>query len=71
MKPLLLGIDWATLQAAGDTLILDIARDEVELDEDWDDGSGWLAALAPHASLRIITGMDVFREIAVSKTVGS
>ncbi|SFG43909.1 hypothetical protein SAMN05518801_12643 [Novosphingobium sp. CF614] len=47
MKPLLLGIDWATLQAAGDTLILDIARDEVELDEDWDDGSGWLAALAP------------------------
>jgi hypothetical protein len=47
LKPLLLGIDWATLQAAGDTLILDIARDEVELDEDWDDGSGWLAALAP------------------------
>jgi hypothetical protein len=47
LKPLLLGIDWATLQAAGDALILDIARDEVELDEDWDDGSGWLAALAP------------------------
>ena len=47
LKPLLLGIDWATLQAAGDNLILDIARDEVELDEDWDDGSSWLAALAP------------------------
>jgi hypothetical protein len=47
LKPLLLGIDWATLQAAGDALILDIARDEVELDEDWDDGSGWLAGLAP------------------------
>jgi hypothetical protein len=47
LKLLLLGIDWATLQAAGDTLILDIARDEVEPDEDWDDGSGWLAALAP------------------------
>lgn len=46
-KPLLLRVDWATLQAAGDTLILDIARDEVGLDEDWDDGSGWLAALAP------------------------
>ena len=47
LKPLLLGIDWATLQTAGDALILDIARDEVELNEDWDDGSGWLAALAP------------------------
>lgn len=47
LKPLLLGIDWATLQAAGDALILDVARDEVEPDEDWDDGSGWLAALAP------------------------
>jgi hypothetical protein len=47
LKPLMLDIDWATLQAAGDTLILDIERDEVGLDEDWDDGSGWLAALAP------------------------
>jgi hypothetical protein len=46
-QPLLLGIDWAALQAAGDTLILDIARDEVETDEGWDDGSGWLVALAP------------------------
>nr|WP_206364800.1 hypothetical protein [Sphingomonas populi] len=47
LKPLLLGIDWATLQAAGDALILDVARDEVAPDEDWDDGSDWLAALAP------------------------
>ncbi len=47
LEPLLLGIDWATLQTADDNLILDIARDEVELDQDWDDGSGWLAALAP------------------------
>src|SRR5438105_1230335 len=33
--------------AAGDNLIIDIHRDEVEANEDWDDGSGWLAALAP------------------------
>src|SRR3546814_2707221 len=26
---------------------VDIYRDEVEPDDDWDDGSGWLAALAP------------------------
>ncbi len=39
-------VDCATLKLAGDNLILDIARDEVE-SEGWDDGSGWLAALAP------------------------
>jgi len=40
------GVDCATLRGAGNILILDIAVDEVE-SEDWDDGSGWLAALAP------------------------
>lgn len=39
-------VDCATLKLSGDNLILDIARDEVE-SEGWDDGSGWLAALAP------------------------
>jgi len=34
------------LGVVGEYLILDIAHDEVEF-EDWDDGSGWLAALAP------------------------
>lgn len=34
------------IQAAGENLILDISRDELEF-EDWEDGSGWLAALAP------------------------
>jgi hypothetical protein len=38
--------DCASLLIAGENLILDIARDEVEF-EDWDDGSGWLAALHP------------------------
>jgi hypothetical protein len=39
-------VDCAELRVSGENLILDISRDEVEF-EDWDDGSGWLAALAP------------------------
>jgi hypothetical protein len=39
-------VDCAELRVAGENLILDIGRDEVEV-EDWDDGSGWLAALTP------------------------
>ena len=39
-------VDCAELSVAGENLILDIRRDEVE-SEDWDDGSGWLAALTP------------------------
>lgn len=40
-------VDCVKVRVAGENLILDIVRDEVEPDEDWDDGSGWLAALAP------------------------
>ncbi len=40
-------VDCAALRASGENLILDIEREEVEPDEDEDDGSGWLAALAP------------------------
>jgi hypothetical protein len=39
-------VDCATLSVSGENLIVDIICDEVE-SEDWDDGSGWLAALAP------------------------
>jgi hypothetical protein len=39
-------VDCASLKVVGESLILDIGRDEMEF-EDWDDGSGWLAALAP------------------------
>ena len=39
-------VDCAELRVSGENLILDIVRDEVEF-EDWDDGSGWLAALTP------------------------
>ncbi|MGK2873620.1 MAG: hypothetical protein ACSLFL_15410 [Alphaproteobacteria bacterium] len=47
LKAFLCKADCAMLRASGENLILDIARDEVEPDGDWDDGSGWLAALAP------------------------
>lgn len=41
-------VDCVELLNVGQNLILDIAFDEVNCDdEDWDDGSGWLAALAP------------------------
>jgi hypothetical protein len=41
-------VEWVEVSETGDNLILDICRDEVEPDTyDWDDGSGWLAALAP------------------------
>ncbi len=36
----------ATVQVIDSHVILDIYRDEVNLD-DWDDGSGWLASLLP------------------------
>lgn len=39
-------VEIAEIRAMGDNLIVDISRDEIE-PSDWDDGSGWLAALAP------------------------
>jgi len=44
---LLVDVDVATTRIAGDNLILDISAEEVDTDGDFDDGSGWLAALAP------------------------
>ena len=39
-------VDGVELRRSGQNLILDIAFDDAEFD-DWDDGAGWLAALAP------------------------
>lgn len=39
-------VDCVKLRVAGENLILTIVAEELE-SEDWDDGSGWLAALAP------------------------
>ena len=53
-------VECAELLEAGENLILDIHRNEIELEE-WDDGTGWLAALAPlradvlHGDLRLFT----------------
>ncbi len=38
--------EFASFRIAGNKIIIDFVRDEVEFD-DWDDGSGWLGALAP------------------------
>ena len=46
IDPFLREVDWVEVGISADNLIVDIHRDEVELD-DWDNGSGWLAALAP------------------------
>jgi len=40
------GVECVTLRTAGDNLIVDFEIDELE-GEDWDDGAGWLANLAP------------------------
>jgi hypothetical protein len=40
-------VDWAEIKALDDNLILDIMLEDLEPEDDWDDGSGWLAALAP------------------------
>ena len=44
----LMGTDLADVVDAGDNLILDICdNDEDALGHDWDDGAGWLGAMAP------------------------
>jgi hypothetical protein len=40
-------VDCAELTTSGENLILDIICEEVEPDDDWEEGPGWLAALMP------------------------
>lgn len=40
-------IDWVEVWTSGENLIVDICRNEADVDDDWHDGSGQLAALAP------------------------
>ena len=47
IDPFLREIDWVKVWTSGDNLIVDICRDEVEVCDDWHDGSGQLAALSP------------------------
>ncbi|MGO7037002.1 hypothetical protein ACCS60_01405 [Rhizobium acaciae] len=44
---LLGAVDCAELTKSGENLILDIICEEVEPDDDWEEGPGWLAALMP------------------------
>ncbi|MPZ11703.1 MAG: hypothetical protein GEU89_16075 [Kiloniellaceae bacterium] len=47
LAPFLRELDWAELWPSGDNLIVDLFWDEGEPGDEWDDGSGWLAALTP------------------------
>ncbi|MGO1078695.1 hypothetical protein [Inquilinus sp. CA228] len=47
LDPFLGEVDWVKVWVAGDNLIVDILRDEVEIEDHWEDDSGRLAALAP------------------------
>ncbi len=47
VDPFLREVDWVDVLTSGGNVIVDIHRDEVEPGDDWDDGSGRLAALAP------------------------
>ncbi len=46
IDPFLHEVDWVEIWTSDDNLIIDIRRDEMEADDDWDDGSNLLAALA-------------------------
>ncbi len=43
----LVAVDWVEVWASGDNLIVDIIPDECEAEDEWDDGAGRLAELAP------------------------
>jgi hypothetical protein len=47
LAPFLREADWVDVWSSGGNLIVDLFWEEGEPDDEWDDGSGWLAALAP------------------------
>jgi hypothetical protein len=47
LEPFLREVDWVKVWASGENLIVDICPQPADGLDDWDDGSGWLAALAP------------------------
>ncbi len=59
LQPFLRNVDWVGQRIAGGNLIVDIAGEEIEA-EDWDDGSGWLAAVAPLRSDVIAGDLRLF-----------
>ena len=62
IDPFLRKVDWVEVWTSGDNVVIDVRRDEMEPDDDWDDGSGRLATLAlpvPMCSLAI-SGCFIF-----------
>jgi hypothetical protein len=47
IEPFVREIEWVEAWACDENLIVDMHRDEMEPDDEWDDGSGRLAAIAP------------------------
>jgi hypothetical protein len=47
LDPFLREVDWVEVWTSGDNVIVDIYSEEEGADDDWDDGSGRLATLAP------------------------
>jgi hypothetical protein len=60
IAPFLDDVDWVKVWVAGDSLIVDVRRDEVEFDGYWEDDSGRLAALAPLRSDVLSGDLRVF-----------
>ncbi|MDZ7713376.1 MAG: hypothetical protein U5L06_09800 [Rhodovibrio sp.] len=47
LEPFLQEVDWVEVERFGEHVLLDFLQDDEEPNADWDDGTGWLAALAP------------------------
>jgi hypothetical protein len=47
LEPFLQPVDWVEVSTIGQCVLLDFLQDDDEPYDDWDDGTGWLAALAP------------------------
>ena len=47
LEPFLQEVDWVDVEAFGEHVLLDFLQDDEEPHADFDDGTGWLAALAP------------------------
>ncbi|MBK1669293.1 hypothetical protein CKO28_14745 [Rhodovibrio sodomensis] len=47
LEPFLQEVDWVDVETFGEDFLVDFLQEDEEPDADFDDGSGWLAALAP------------------------
>jgi hypothetical protein len=47
LEPFLRAVDWVEIETSGEHVLLDFLQEDEEPRDDWDDGTGWLGALAP------------------------